>query len=276
MGEIYYTITYCEINTYVIACFSMKLLFPERLWLGHMKKSENLSGPSDDAPMTRKQWQDQLQIGKTAINLDYKIRVGNRRMASAQAARLACGIDCRIQASQLVNGLLERDDWIEQMLGEVSVHRPRGGKIYVAAFTGPEGGQVTKTTGTKDYPTAMVIGQEYEAAARAQRTQFRREGPNQRIRNRRSPGRTAGGLTQREVAVMLKITERAVRAIERRALRKLAQHPQLREIWHNYLTGELSEQACRLSASEIRALLGLARSGAERETLLKVLAIIHK
>ena len=225
--------------------------------------------------MTRKQWQDQLQTGKPAINLHYKIHVGNRSMASAQAARLVSGIDSRIQARQIVDGLLEGNDWIEQILGEASVHRPRRGKIWVASFTGPEGGQVTKTTGTEDHPAAMVIAQEYEAAARAQRAQFGSAGPKQRIWNRQSSGRTAGGFTQREVALLLKISERAVRAIERRALRKLAQHPQLREIWHNYLTGELSEQACRLSASEIEAVLGLARSRAEQEILRKVFAIVQ-
>ena len=75
--------------------------------------------------------------------------------------------------------------------------------------------------------------------------------------------------------MMLKISERGVRTIERRALRKLAQHPQLREIWRSYLAGEISEKADHLSAPEIEALLGLARNPAEHDTLLKVLAIIH-
>jgi Fic family protein len=86
----------------------------------------------------------------------------------------------------------------------------------------------------------------------------------------------ACGLTQREVALLLGLSERGVRAIERRALRKLAQHPQLREIWRQFLAGELTEQACRLSAPEIEALWGLARSRAERETLRKVLAIVQR
>ncbi len=219
-------------------------------------------GPGDQSPLTRKQWQDRLQTGKAAINLRYLIRVGNRRMARAQAARL-------------VHGMLDGEDLGQQVFSEASVHKPRRGKIWVASYTGPDGGQLWKTTGTEDYSAAVVIAREFEAVARAQRAQSGSAGPKRRIWNRQSPGGTGSGLTQREVAVMLKISERAARELERRAIRKLAQHPQLREIWRQYLAGELDEQTHHLSAAEIQALLGLVRSRAERETLLKVLAIIQ-
>jgi hypothetical protein len=60
------------------------------------------------------------------------------------------------------------------------------------------------------------------------------------------------GKPAREVAMLLKISERGVRTIERHALRKLAQHPQLREIWSSYLAGEISEPAHHLSRTPNR------------------------
>jgi DNA-binding CsgD family transcriptional regulator len=240
-----------------------------------MKKSDHAGRPGDESPMTRKQWRDRLQIGKPAINLHHMIQVRDHQMAPAQAARLACGENSIIEACQFVSGLLGRGDWARLMLGEASVHRKCRSTIWQASFTGPFGGQVWKSTGTDDHATAQAIAQGYEVAARAQRARSSRAGPQPSVRHRQVPGRSGGGLTQREVAMMLKISERGVRTIERRALRKLAQHPQLREIWRSYLAGEISEEAHHLSAPEIRALLGLARNPAEHVTLLKVLAIIH-
>jgi hypothetical protein len=176
---------------------------------------------------------------------------------------------------QVANALLGGVRWAQRIIGEASVHRPRRGKIWVASYTGPFGGQEWKTTGTEDHAAAVLIAKEFEAAARAQRAQSGSAGPEKRIRNRPLPGRAGTGLTQRQTALLLGIGERTVRAIERRALRKLAQHPQLRDVWRQYLAGELTEQVCRLSAPEIQALLGLTRSRAERETLRKVLAIVH-
>ncbi len=177
--------------------------------------------------------------------------------------------------SQIVSVLLGGDHWVQQMLGEASVHRPRGGRVWVASYTSPDSGQTWKSTGTDDRAAALVVAKELEATARAQRAQSGRTGNKPRIRARPSPGSAGGGLTQREVALVLRISERAVRAIEKRALRKLAEHPQLRDIWRQFLAGELTEQAHRLSAPEIQALLGLARSRAERETILKVLKMVQ-
>jgi hypothetical protein len=178
--------------------------------------------------------------------------------------------------SQIVRELLGEDNWVGGILGEASVHRPHRGRIYVAAYTSASGGQCTKSTGTDDPAAALVIAQEYEAAARAQRAISGRTANAPSIRNRQSPGNTSGGFTQAEVALLLGLSERAIRLNEIRALRKLAQHPELRELWHRYLTGELTEQWHRLSALEIEALWGLARSRAERETLRKVLAIVQR
>lgn len=176
--------------------------------------------------------------------------------------------------AQIVNELLEGEGWVRQILGEASVHLPRRGHIWISSFTGVRG-QEWKSTGTSDKPAALAIAQEFEDAARAQRAKSGGAGENRTIRIRVSPGGTGGGLTQREVALVMKLSERAVRAIEKRALRKLAQHPQLREIWRQYLAGELAEHEQRLSAPEIQAVLGLARSQAELETILRVLAIVQ-
>jgi hypothetical protein len=179
------------------------------------------------------------------------------------------------KAAQIVRGLVGEDHCVQRMLGEASVHRPARGGIYVAAYTGPAGAQCWKSTGTDDPAAAMVIARELEAAARAERAQAGRVAQPQRIRNRQSPGNPGAGLTQREVAQLLGMTERGVRAVEKRALRKLWQHPLLRKLWDEYLRGELIEHAARLSTAELQVLVGMARSRAERETLRKVFAIIQ-
>jgi len=180
-----------------------------------------------------------------------------------------------MKALDIVYWLLGAEDWVPQILGEASVHRPRRGRLWVASFTGPFGGQAWRSTGTADRAAAQAIAQEYEAAARAQRTKFGRARTQQRIYNWRSQGSAGGGFTQREVAFLMGLSDRAVRTIERRALRKLAQHPKLRELWRQYLAGELTEDGYTLSEPEIEALLGLARSQAELETILMVLEIVQ-
>jgi hypothetical protein len=167
------------------------------------------------------------------------------------------------------------DYWVRRIIGEASVHLPARGRIWMASFTGAYGGQDWKSTGTDNKSAAMVIAKEFEAAARAQRAKSGSTGKKQRMRVRQSPGSSSGGLTQREVALFLGLSERAVRGIEKRALQKLAQHPRLPELWRQYLAGELTEQWHWLSAAEVRALLGLARSRAEMETIRKVLELVQ-
>ena len=121
------------------------------------------------------------------------------------------------------------------MLGEASVHKPARGHNWVACFTGPEGGQKWKTTGTADYNAAMVIAQELEAEARQQRILLGLA-DKQRPRRRKE----VGGRSQREIAARLGVTERTVRAIEARALRKLAKHPKMQALWRAYSSGELT------------------------------------
>jgi len=176
-----------------------------------------------------------------------------------------------MKASHIVNQLLAGNSWARELIGEASVHRPRRGRIYVASFTGAAG-QQWKSTGEADPALALARAKEFEAAARVQRANSERTARNQRLRLRPTAGVAGGGLTQREVGLLLGLSERAVRAIEKRALRKLAQHPRLQEIWRRFRAGELTEQEHRLSAPEIQALWGLTRSPAERAALRKALA----
>ncbi len=179
-----------------------------------------------------------------------------------------------MKALQIVTELLGEDDWVGQILGEASVHLPTRGKIWMASLYGPKG-QQWKSTGSTDKTTALKIAHELEAAARAQSDEPGDTDKKRPMRMRRSAGSTGGRLTHREVAALMKLSERGVRAIEKRALRKLAQHPALRELWRAYLAGELTEAAQRLSRPEVEALLGLVRTTDELRALLKVLEIVQ-
>lgn len=79
------------------------------------------------------------------------------------------------------------------------------------------------------------------------------------------------GLTQREVAIILRVSERAVRNIERRAIKKLLAHAELRQAWQDYLSGQLDEGELSLTPEEVYALLGLVRTPEEAFVIRKVL-----
>ncbi len=70
--------------------------------------------------------------------------------------------------------------------------------------------------------------------------------------------------------MLLNISEPGVRAIERRALQKLRNHPLLRQVWREYLAGELEENQEALTPDEIRALLNLTRTREERRLIQKI------
>lgn len=179
-----------------------------------------------------------------------------------------------MKSSQIINELLEGNDWARRLIGEASVHRPRRGRIWVASFTGAEG-QEWRSTGTADHSLALAKAKEFEAAARAQRANAAPAGRRLTRRIRQVAEPYPRGLTQREVGLLLGISERAVRVIEKRALRKLAGHPHLRDVWRQFLAGELTEQGHRLGALEIKALWGLTRSRAERDALRKALELVE-
>jgi Sigma-70, region 4 len=156
---------------------------------------------------------------------------------------------------------------------EASVHLPRRGRIWVATYRDGSGRQFWKSTGQTDRQAAWLIAQELERAAREQRA-------SQVDPLRQSSGRTnAGQFTQREIGLLMGISERAVRAILKRALRKLAAHPALRDIWREW-TGNVEEAAIPtggespLSEPEIAAVYALARTPAELNVLRKLIAIL--
>lgn len=88
--------------------------------------------------------------------------------------------------------------------------------------------------------------------------------------------RGLGLLTQREVAVILRISERAVRSIEKRAFDKIRRHPAMRDFWHEWTGGEIKEtDAWALTNAEVAAVYALARSPAEQQALCKLLSALR-
>ncbi len=178
-----------------------------------------------------------------------------------------------MKASELVSWLVGADDLVKQILGEASVHRPRRGTRYVASYTDENGRQRWKTTGLADYQAALALAKEWEVQAKAKRAQSGSRRFAQKTAGHLR-GSTFGGLSQREVGVLLGVSERTVRQIEKRAIGKLMRHPELRQVWLQYSSGIVEEAFVALTGPEIEALLGLARNQAETQTILKVLTIV--
>ena len=162
---------------------------------------------------------------------------------------------------------------------EASVHLPRRGTRWVAAFQDENGRQVWKSTGQRDRTAAQAIADELEAAARRKR--FAQGGPPTKLalRVRRGSGeRGRGPFTQAETAAIMRISERSVRQLQRSALTKLRNHPALKEFWREWQRGQVSEAVVptstgsALSAAEIEALLALARTPIEKHAVRKSIA----
>ena len=162
-------------------------------------------------------------------------------------------------------------------LWETTVHRPRRSRVWVATFTGPAGGQVWKSTGLTDQDQAIRLAKSWEVEARAERARVGRTVRKPRLRVRRQePGiEQSGSLTQREVALLLNMSERGVREVERRAFEKPRNHRLLRQVWRQYLAGELDEQQLMLTHQEIEALFDVTRTPEEWRLLEKVLRLIQ-
>jgi len=171
-------------------------------------------------------------------------------------------------------------------LVEATVRLPPRGHRWVAIYTGVEPGkQVWRSTGLTHRVAALARAREWEAEARRQRVALglKPRRANMRVRRREAASWAAGEpvlgpFSQREVSMILKISERAVRSIERRALAKLRANPRLRALWaelHGRDTAaepELAEELkSELTGSEAAALLGLARTSRERQVLEKLL-----
>ena len=166
-------------------------------------------------------------------------------------------------------------------LGESSVHLPARGTKWVAVYTGPEPGkQIWRSTGLTDRTAALRLAKQWEAEARMQRLKApgRPKTLRHRVRSAREDTASVPGLTQREVALILGLSERAVRNIEKRALAKLRSHPEVKALLDEYAVRSAGIKEDQMyttwepgfrdwSWTETVALLGLARSAEEREVL---------
>jgi hypothetical protein len=123
--------------------------------------------------------------------------------------------------------LLEADGLLRTyaLIDEASVHLPPRGRRWIATYRDGSGRQFWRSTGLTDLPAALALAQEWEEAARRRHAAQANLRSNPLIRVRRGSGKGGPGLTQCEVALVLRISERAVRDIERRAIDKLRRHP---------------------------------------------------
>ena len=166
-------------------------------------------------------------------------------------------------------------------LVEVSIHRPRRGTRWVAAFRDATGRQIWRSTGLRERESALAVAKEWEADAKRKRAAQGAVPPRLTIRVRSgSPEKERGCLSQKEVGAILGMSERAVRDVERRALEKLRRHPSLRDFWREWTTGDIKEtrlpvaKQWTLSRAEIAAVNGLAQTPIERRALRKLLALL--
>jgi hypothetical protein len=177
-------------------------------------------------------------------------------------------------ASRIARLLLDESSVVDVIVCEASVHRGKRSRIWVASFTGPAGGQVWRSTGVVSRAKALLLAKRFEAQARAQRSAAGLPTSRPMLRNKET-GKGGETLSQREIAIFLGISERAVRLVERRAFKKLFNHPSLRQVWRQYLAGELEEGEWNLTTDEVRALFKLARTAREWLLLKKVLRIVQ-
>jgi hypothetical protein len=184
-----------------------------------------------------------------------------------------------VEPKRIVEILIAADGPVcVRSLVDASVHRPARSSRWVASFRDGTGRQVWRSTGLSDRRAALILAQEWEAQAKrnraAQRALLRK--PSTRVR----PGsgeQHLGLLTQREVAAVLRISERAVREIERRAFDKLRRA--LRDFWREHETGEIREAAVptpsawTLSRAEAAAVYALAQTPQERQAVRKLIGL---
>lgn len=179
-------------------------------------------------------------------------------------------------ARKIVEFLVADDMPVETPVCEASVHLPRRGRVWIACFTGPTGGQVWRSTATTDRNQALLVAKRLEAAARIERARAGRSIRKPNIRVRRSEPARVGPLSQREVGLLLRLSVRAVRRIECRAFEKLRQHPLLRQAWRQYLERALDERQLVLTPEEVGALFNLAYTTEERRLIQKIISLLRR
>jgi hypothetical protein len=182
--------------------------------------------------------------------------------------------------NEIVRLLLETDARAKDLI-EASVHLPPRGHRWVAVYTGVEPGrQVWKSTRLRDRAAALALAKEWEAEAKRRRAAQGALPPKPTVRVRPGSGeRELGLLSQAEVASLLHLSVRTIREIERSAFRKLRRHPALRDLWQEWVTGEVKEalptpSAWALSSAEVAAVWALTRTPFERRALRKLIALV--
>jgi hypothetical protein len=134
-----------------------------------------------------------------------------------------------MNATLLVRRLLEDD---QSRLAEATVRLPPRGSRWIAVYTGDAPGeQVARSTGLTDREAALDLARQWETEARERRAQNQhRVGAGALRAGHAGPG----ALTQAQVAAILNLSPRSVRAIEKRAVRKLRRHPLVRQMWKEF------------------------------------------
>ena len=186
-----------------------------------------------------------------------------------------------MNASEIIDAVLRDDEPVRaRTLLDASVHLPRRGRRWVASYRDESGRQVWKATGQSDREAALAIAQEWEQRAKRKRLAQGVVAAKPSIRVRPGSGEeTLGLLTQAQVALILRISQRSVREIERRAFEKLRRHPALKRFWREHERGEIKEAASQpsgrwqLTQTEITAVYALARTPIERQALSKLIAL---
>ncbi len=183
-------------------------------------------------------------------------------------------------ASQLVEILLEPNAPKAGSIVEASVHPPHRGKVWRASFRDETGRPRWRSTGTTDRKAALALAKQWEEEARRMRGAGSHAPQKALIRVMGGSANADAGLfTQREVALLMRISERAVRNIERRAIEKLRRNPVLRRLWREWSRGEIEEASVspndwNLTHAEVAAVYGLAQTPAERQVIQKIMALV--
>jgi len=172
----------------------------------------------------------------------------------------------------LVRSLLDANGppCARRVIQEASVHLPRRGRRWIASFRDHTGQQRWRSTGQTDRRAAFIVAQKLEQEARRTRAaQGELDKPVARARPESS------GLTQQEVALLMGLSERGVRAVERRALEKLRRHPALQAIWREWIgKGAGSAEDLEFTDAEVAAVYGLARTRAEQRAVENLMALV--
>jgi hypothetical protein len=162
---------------------------------------------------------------------------------------------------------------------EASVHLPARSGVFVASFRDETGKQVQHSTGKRNRTAAQIVADTWEEEARRKRISAGGQPKKPTIRVRQGgPEHQAGLRTQAETAAMMKISERAVRELERSAFTKLRNNPKLRAFWREWVGGGGIKEGrdpgdWQLTQAETAALLGLAKTPFERQVLRRLIRL---